>query len=409
MGGSDIRRCSSWIDTFLEWTKPRSEAPESLLLWSGLFAISSVVKRNVSFPASILGSYTLYPNLYIIFIGPPGAVRKSTTAGFTEDLLRELKGVPLAGQEMLTPKLVTLGPTSGSDAKLIEQMSSSPDGSMTIIASEFGTLMKSTPEGMYDTLTDLFDCRAEYAHSTRAHGDEIVRNPCLNLLGCTTPAWISANPTYMVGGGFSSRVIFVHEEKARQRIMYYKDHWDSLGLRWRDFERWNEDLLFDLQVISQLEGEFSIPSVALRSKIEEWYTEHTSQISSTKSDVIAGFHNRKHVHLHKLMMLLSVSESDDLRIRDHHFERAVDILNYVEYRLDNALLSVGTNSSADSIFMVRDFIAQGAGDWVTKKDILRHFISRIDEAELDTLLGALITMEEIKVTEKKGRPAYRLA
>ena len=41
------RHCENWLQTFLDWSAPVSEAPESLLIWSALFCISAVVKKKI--------------------------------------------------------------------------------------------------------------------------------------------------------------------------------------------------------------------------------------------------------------------------------------------------------------------------------------------------------------------------
>ena len=79
----------SWLKAFDEWTLPRSEAPATMIRWAGLFTLASAVKRRIWFPREILGSYDIFPNLYVVFVAKPGVARKSTTAGYAEELLVE--------------------------------------------------------------------------------------------------------------------------------------------------------------------------------------------------------------------------------------------------------------------------------------------------------------------------------
>lgn len=375
------RRCNDWLKTFLEWTLPRSEAPESLLVWSGLFCLAAVTKRNVYFPARLLGSYDIFPSLYLIFIGPPGVVRKSTTAGYVDDLVREMiKNLPVTSNSR-----VHLGPTAGSHSKLLEMLTKSPDGSMTVISSEFGNLVSATPEGMYDVLTHLFDNPADYEYATRMHGREKVIKPSFNLLGCTTPGWIAENTGYMIHGGFASRVIFVFEQFARQRKMYYDIDQSKV-------ESTREKLVKDLFEISELEGEFSHETPALRDRMERWYIEHSDKRAVETTE---GFHSRKHVHVHKVAMLLSLAERSDLVITEGHFEGALVLLDDVEKKMSRGLSVVGRNPYSADLYRILDFIQDQRGP-VPKRQILAKFWHDLQPEETAKILEALLIAGEIR-------------
>ena len=54
--------------------------------------------------------------------------------------------------------------------------------------------------------------------SKHAGNDDVV-NPWINIIACTTPAWIAGNfPEYMIGGGFTSRCVFVYAD-AKERFV----------------------------------------------------------------------------------------------------------------------------------------------------------------------------------------------
>lgn len=370
------RACKkSWLETFLEWTLPRSEAPTSFLLWSGIFTVAAATKRRVKFPATMLGSYDIYPSLYLVFVGPPGVARKSTTAGYAERLIRSaMDGVPVVDS-----RYIYLGPTAGSHSKLLEIMSKLPDGAMTIISSEFGNLVSATPEGMYDVLTHLFDNPEVYEYATRMHGNERVHQPSLNLLGCTTPGWISENTGYMIRGGFASRVIFVFEQFARQRKMYYTDV-DHASME--DMEaRLSDDLLR----IAELEGEFELESEELQLEIENWYRRHAE---SPQVESAEGFHARKHVHAHKVAMILSLMQSDDLVVTKAHFQSARALLDEVEKKMERGLAVVGRNPLSADLYRIYDYIGQNGP--VEKSKLIMRFWHDILPSETSQILEALL-------------------
>lgn len=390
MGKPPKRRCENWIDTFLDWTLQRSEAPISLLTWSGLFTLASTVKRKVYFPRTLMGSYEIYPAIYVVFVGPPGVVRKSTTAGYTEDLIERLNENVISSD----PNYIHLGPTAGSSSKLLEKMAALPEGSITIIASEFGNLVSTTPEGMYDLFTRFFDNPEEFLYSTRQYGDEYITRPTLNLLGCTTPGWVSENTGYMIEGGFASRVIFVFEHKARRRKMYY----DDIELTEAQIQQMEDDLTHDLGLIADLSGPFTHETTELRDEMEAWYQKHA------ESEVIVnaeGFHSRKHVHVHKVAMLLSLAQSSELIIRKQHFDQALTLIDDVERKLSRGLSVVGRNPYSADLYRIIDFIATEGP--IEKRFIFSKFWQDLLPEELSKILEVLKITEQIEdVADESG-------
>ena len=384
------RRCDNWIETFLNWTLQRSEAPISLLTWSGLFTLASTVKRKVYFPRTLMGSYEIYPSIYVIFVGPPGVVRKSTTAGYTEELIEKVNTNVISAD----PNYIHLGPTAGSSSKLLEKMAALPEGAITIIASEFGNLVSTTPEGMYDLFTRFFDNPEEFLYSTRQYGDEYITRPTLNLLGCTTPGWVSENTGYMIDGGFASRVIFVFEQQARRRKMYY----DDIELSPKQIAQMEEDLVYDLRLIANLEGPFSHETVELRDEMEAWYQAHAESEVITNAE---GFHSRKHVHVHKVAMLLSLAQSSDLIITKVHFDTALALIDDIERKLSRGLSIVGRNPYSADLYRIIDFIASEGP--IEKRFLFSKFWQDLLPEELSKILEVLKITEQIEeVADESG-------
>lgn len=370
----------SWLEAYLDWTVPRSEAPKSFILWAGFYTLASAIRRNVKFPASLLGSYEIYPNLYVIFVGPPGGPRKSTTARYAKTLLREIEHIDIAS-------------TASSASKLINIMENTVDGSVSIVSSEFGSFVNVSQEDMYDLLTDIFDCPPEYKYSTRRHGTEVVKNPTINLLAATTPQWVNEQmPAYVIGGGFASRTIFIYEQTPRRRKMYYED------IDAHKLEVLRNALVQDLAHIAHnVTGTFRHANEDVRDAMEGWYKKVSEQVS--QDERIEGYLSRKHIHVHKIAMLLSVAESDRLVIEMDHFQRARDILAGIEDRMPRVFSSVGKNPYSSAIEKVRDFVLQ-QGE-VSHSQLLSRFYADIDKNELNQIIESLLLMEDI---EKRKNP-----
>lgn len=389
------RRLTSWLDAYLDWTLPRSEAPKTLILWAGLYTIASVAKRNIRFPRSLLGSYDIYPNLYVIFVGPPGVIRKSTTAGYAEDLLVELKA------NSLGEPLVHMAPEAISSSDLLRVLSETPAGSLSIISSEFGTFMGTSEEKMYDLLTDIYDGKRKFEYSTRAHGQELTQKPCVNLLAATTPSWIATAPEYAIGGGFGRRTIFIFENQVRQRRLYYTD------VDYSSMESLKKDLQWDLMEMAKVRGDFRHDSRATMEAMEEWYRANADPTEG-RDERVEGYFQTKHVHVHKLAMLLSLAEGPTRRITMPHFNRALKILEDVEEKMPQALAPLGRNPFSSIMFSVMEFIESLTPVPVHKRKILARYYHQLSEPELDSILSALVAMDRLQLIRGDKGPKDKL-
>ena len=373
------RLLKNWLYAFRDWTIPRSEAQESLIIWSGLFTLASVAKRHVYFPRSLMGSYEIFPNLYVIFVGPSSVIKKSTTVGYGEQLLQQIESINIA-------------PSGTSSSMLIGKMAETVDGSMTIISSEFGTFIQTSQEDMYDILSDLYDGKIKHDYETRAHGAEYISHPCLNLFAATTPDWLQDQPLYVVGGGFSARTIYVHETTTRKRQLYYNLHWP-------DFAKLEKDLAHDLQYIGKLEGEFQHDNKETADEMEEWY--QTTVDIEIQARLVA-FRNRKHVHVHKVAMLLSLAERDDRVLTMTHFKAAIALVDNIELKLPGIFSAIGKNPFGGDMEAVRDYMRNNPGK-VEFQRIHRRFWQDIPgEAKLKELLGEMVTLGWLERTKKDG-------
>jgi hypothetical protein len=186
------RKCKNWLQEFGKWTLCRSEAPESFIVWTALFTLASALRRHVYIPRSLMGSYDIYPNLYIMFVAPPGRARKTTTTDYAETLIDDIDDITKS------PELIT-------KESLLSTLINAPDTAMCIRAPEFGEFMAKSGPDMYGFLTNMYDGKKKIQVSTLSRGHEFAEKPCINLLGATTPQWIAANmPESVIGGGFAT-------------------------------------------------------------------------------------------------------------------------------------------------------------------------------------------------------------
>lgn len=360
------RKCENWLETFTKWCLPRSEAKESYIMWTGLFTLAAALRRHVKIPKEIFGSYEVSPNLYVLFVAPPGKARKSTTANYAEDLLDDL-GLDRA-------------PTIVTQAALLNQLVSSSDSSIYIMSAEFGSFIKKSGVEMFEFLTDIFDGRKSIDANTIMRGIEFAERPCVNLLGATTPKWIAENmPESVIGGGFASRVVFIYEESVRRRQLYYRalDHKYLNSLR--------SDLVEDLKHIAgDIQGDLDISEDA-ETFMQEWYRNHADKENNPK---LSGYYERKPAHIHKIATLIHFTYSDTMVLQEGDFKRAIYLLELAEPKLHRIFDPIGKNVYAPDLNVILQFITENKG--CTAKELLREFYAVATPNVLNELIIGLV-------------------
>jgi hypothetical protein len=77
---------NGFIAKYMEYTD-RSEAPGSYHFWSCVSLLSAVLERNTWIDR---GTYKLYPNTYIVLVGPTGKTRKSAAIRMAKEIAERL-------------------------------------------------------------------------------------------------------------------------------------------------------------------------------------------------------------------------------------------------------------------------------------------------------------------------------
>ncbi len=203
-----------------------SESPTQLALWSAIFTVSTLLKRDAYlhwYPSP------LYPNMFIVMIAPPRICAKSTIARVADEVLigfpdyienlklKSSKRIPII-RSKATPEGISmmLKPTVSSEINEETQkvLMIERDSHLCIIISELSTLMnkKLYNQGLIGKLTDLYDCKDTDSDVTQGRGEQIFKNIYVTLLGATTIDGLrDAIPEEAFGDGFMSRVILVNQ------------------------------------------------------------------------------------------------------------------------------------------------------------------------------------------------------
>ncbi len=325
------RRLKDWLSTYVSYAC-HTEAPQQMHFWAGVWAIAGCLRKKVWIDQI---AFRWSPSFYIIFVAPPGIVSKSTTAGMADKMIKQVPGIKFGPDIVTWPSLVTA--FAASCEAFEYQGEYHPMSAVNLIASELGNLVDPYDKGMINLLIDLWDGRKTLEKQTKMSGNDLVEGPWINLLGCTTPHWIADNmPSATVGGGFTSRCVFVYAEEKERFIAYPKFHFPE------DTAKVQADLLHDLEhIATNLCGEYILTPEAVEWGTA-WYEKHWKvDADAVEDDRLGGYMARKQTHLHKLAMVVAASCRDELIITDKDLQFAETMLTATEPDLTKVFSRIG--------------------------------------------------------------------
>lgn len=325
------RMLKDWLPAFLDFTSG-TEAPRVMHFWSGVSAIAGCLRRKVWID---MRRFCWYPNFYIIFVAPPGVISKTTTMGMALDLLKQVPGIKFGPDVITWPALVTAFAGAGESFQFGEDWI--PMSPLTLASGELGNLINPQDREMVNLYITLWDGLKSFEKVTKTSGSDTAEAPWINIIGCTTPHWIADNmPSATVGGGFTSRCVFVYGEK-KEALIAYPDEFTR-----PDHDEKARALVHDLEYIAtNLTGPYVISEDARkwgRAWYERTWGTEAKRMDSTQLD---GYLARKQTHMHKLAMVISASQRDELVITGEDLQLAGTMLDATEKDLDKVFSRIG--------------------------------------------------------------------
>jgi len=384
------RKLPNWIDAFMLYTK-NTEPPTLFRKWTAISCIASAMQRKCSIEWGT--SLTFYPNLFIVLVGP-SATGKGTAMNPGLDLISEIPSIRMSANATSLQALIRhLKDTNLTDIDL-NTGKQTYHSSLTIFSKEFTVFLGYHNRELMASLCDWYDCDKKWSYDTIARKKEEIVGVWVNLLGGTTPDLVQSSlPIESIGGGLTSRIIFVFEEKKGKLVTMPVQTQKELELR--------EYLLHDLEKISMLSGTFSYTD-GFTSLWDTWCrkAEDNPPFYDKKFE---GYIGRRRTHLMKLSMIISASHGkNDLTITGDDLSEAINFLNEVEVKMDRVFRGVGQSDISSLINNVTAFLVNSKSDEVPYYLFARHFSSDMDKLTMDRVLNTLEVSNIIKVINKPG-------
>jgi hypothetical protein len=380
------RKLHDWLSGYLEYTEG-TESPLAYHIWTGITLIAGTLKRRTFIHAGMEGK--IYPNLYTILIGPSGQARKGSALNCATPFIQE-SGISMPSNAITTEALIKHVVNSSSNFNngegQIEWMCP-----VTIISGELGVLLGQHDIKFLVTLTDWYDSKDSWGYETRGRGKEKISGVCVTMLGALAPDWLpSMLPDEAVGGGWSSRVIFIVEDKKRQIIPFSPV--PDLLLQ--------EKLIHDISMISNLTGKFEWGEGA-EEAYGKWYETYETEWNAGNPPIphpkFEGYCGRRGTHLRKVAMCLSASRGDDLIIHLEDFRRAVKILEAAEKKMPRAFAGMGRSDISVNTDLVLSWIKTKGK--VKRSYLLKRIYEDVDMYTLERIELILSAMKVIEIID----------
>lgn len=363
-------------------------------IWTAISGVSCVLGRRTWLN---FGLFTLYPNLYVIFVAPPGG-GKTTAIDYMDDKIFKFLTPP--------PNLIAQSGTPQAIVKSMRQVQTTPDGKEIanenctgfLVAEELVTFLnrRSYDQGMAEFLTKMYNCPSTYEHITITRGEDSLRNVWFGMLGGTTVNWLRETlPSVAIGGGLTSRMIFVYHEVTDSDLLCPRP---QLVMMTEERLILLDSLIKRLQVISTMKGEFSATENAWNEYDREYKEWRNWKHPWASDESLAGYWRRRMNNYLKLGMIFSASERDDRVIELKHFLIASKFLKESEENMKKVFEQITASKEGSDAQMVLRVIEQQR-EGILEQKLLQLFGHKINVRELKDVLD---TLEKGGKIVKKG-------
>lgn len=379
-----------------------SKSCDDFILWTAISSIAGAVGRKVWVSRN---GYQIYPNLYVLLVGKPGSTYKTSAIRNAAYFLSKL---PQAGvlPENMTPAAMLNRMAENSRKKFAKLSGQSYcDGSGFIYSGEIVNILgKSKYGNMLNLLTELYDSEPNgwghenaFIKETLVGGELKIYNPCINMLGATTPGAFHKDIVTRdeIKSGFTSRLLIIYDAIGSTKKAIWNEEEDLAPKKLSD-----ERLISRLKEVALLSGPMK-PAKSFISRHLEFMEANEAMLRLLHDERMQSFYGRKPTSLLKIATLISLSDSSSMELNLTHWDLALKLLDDVETKSNPLFSGIGDNKNTQAIKKVFDLIR--FKKIISSSEISNFFWKDIDSRTLDEVLNILTRMNRIAFSpiEKK--------
>ena len=386
-------------------------SPQSYIDLGYYWMINAALQRRVWYYD---GDMALFPNLYLVFVGPPGVGKGLVTKpvnNFLQYHKYEKAGKIVrsnVGQEF--PPLFPYGADSITFEELMSSIAESirripnADGkiyshtSYLFVLEELASLFKHKTSDVVKFLLNAYDCDG-YEYKTKHQGKDLIRKMCLSFFAGTQHDFLKEAIKHGIfGDGFSSRTIFCFENRPR----FYAFHIAEFTEEQRQAK---EEIIAWLKRLAGVFGPLTY-NQEVREWLEDWYLkEHVKKLQNAHARMLPYLERMK-VHLLKVAAAIHFSESLTYEVPLECFQKALALLNSIEAPMTAGLTMTGRNELHTIQRRVLNFIE--GHQIVTLKEVILQFGADLELDEIYSTLDLLKVAHGVTETKHKNQKAYKV-
>ena len=384
--GNGKRLLDDWLTAYAEYTEEQ-ESPSLFHFWVGTSVIASTLERRCWIHR---GYYTLYPNLYVVLIGASARVRKTSAINIGYDVYREAIPSGVVVSQKTTPEAII--------SIFVKKFKDKGVSGGVIVSDELGVFLGGAAKNMdmMQLLTKWYDCPKFFEYHTMMRGKETMNMVYCNMIAGTTPQWLKDSmPPHAVGGGFTSRIIFVYQDKPEKLVAFPEMTPDMIVLK--------DKLVHDLKTVEKMNGQFKLTDRA-KEWFEDWYTQ-VFKPETTPYASLDGYFGRKHDTLLKVAMCLSASKSSSLIVDDIELRMALRALNKNELYLPDTLRLIQMTDVGEQMEKVHRAICRK--DEIEFVQLSRQVSYCMNTKMLEEILTDLVAGDRVVCYMKNGKRWFK--
>ena len=384
-----LRKCrEGFLESYLKYTD-YLETPKDFNRWVAISILATALGRKIWMRK---GDMKLYPNLYVVLVGP-SAIGKGIALGAGKEVLTSalMKAVAVCAQKITTEALINF----------LMQVRERPEIKRCetfICVPEFATFIgkcKNDPSLLH-TLTHYWDSLDKDEYTTLARGTETLNEICINMLAGSTPEWIKNSlPEDSIGGGFLSRLLLINRFDGVTPNPFHTMKMDELEAK--------ENCKDDLVQINRITGEYSWEKDSM-DFYAEWYCTTLEHEKKSSGHNMEGYYGRKAAFVQKVAMISSAMYSDNKLISQGDLQFALRLLKENEHYAEMVVKSMAQNEDGQKLERVRAIIKQGGQ---VRKSELLHRVTYLGlyKDRLNDILTTLEEMGDIQIDVSNPRSA----